>query len=120
MCLRPHIKTGTINVHVYMKESVKKRLIPFILQHHKIEEVIFWPDMVILNFTKHVTEYLAQENFDFISKTENAPNVPQACGIQNFWALCKSTHSQRQIKPKNLAGFKKVLGLISRIVAQVP
>lgn len=42
----------------------------------------------------------------FVEKKGNAPNVPQSCSIERFWALIKKAYSQRKIRPKNLRGFR--------------
>jgi hypothetical protein len=75
------------------------------LKHHKLEDILFWPDMKTSHYAKLVIDYLVTKNVDFVSKSENAPNVPQARGIEKFWALCKSTYGRRQMVPKSVRDF---------------
>lgn len=65
-----------------------------------------------------MTSFLTAENVDFVPKVKNAPNVPQARGIERFWALCKAEYSKRPNPPKNLRGFTTVWRNISRKVAE--
>jgi len=76
----PYICTGTMTGDVYLNECLKKRLIPFIKQHHEIEDVFFWPDLASSHYSKDVIAYLREENVDFVQKQDNPPNVPQALG----------------------------------------
>ena len=41
--IRP-VKAPAKNQHIYLKECLSKRLLPFISQHHSDENYIFWPD----------------------------------------------------------------------------
>ena len=110
----PYISMGTMNQHVYLNECLKKRLLPFILKHHEISDILFWPDLATCHYANTVKEYLVSKNVDFVQKTENPPNVPQARGIEKFWAECKRLYHLRQETPKNLQGFKLVWSRISK------
>jgi hypothetical protein len=72
-------------------------------------------------FAKTVVHYFTDisnfENLNFVSKTDNPPNVPQARPIEKFWALCKSEYGKRSKTPKNLNGFKKVWRNLSKKIA---
>lgn len=37
---------------------------------------------------------------EFVEKTKNAPNLPQASGIEKFWALCKAEYTKRSMLTK--------------------
>ena len=113
----PYISEGNMNGPVYLEECIQARLLPFVDKHQNRDEVIFWPDMATSHYTHDVTSYLTEENLDFIKKPDNAPNVPQARGIERFWALCKSEYSKRPLPPNNLRGFKTVWENISKKVA---
>jgi len=114
----PCISEGTKASSVYLSECLKKRLIPFIKQHHEINEVLFWPDLASSHYAKIVQDYLKMEKVEFVPKQDNPPNVPQARGIETFWALCKQRYSARQKQPKNLHGFKLVWRKISKEVGR--
>ena len=104
----PFISEGTMNSQVYLEECLKKRLLPFITQHHEKEDILFWPDLATCHYANVVKEFLEAENLDFVERTENPPNVPQARGIEKFWAECKKAYAQRSDQPKNLRGFRQV------------
>lgn len=112
----PFITDKTMTGDLYLKECIKKRLMPFISGYEK-NSLLFWPDMATCHYSKKVTDYLHQEKIEFVSKKENAPNVPQARGIERFWALCKSEYSRRPKPCKNILGFRRVWGQIVKSVA---
>jgi hypothetical protein len=99
---------GTINGDVYLKECIRKRLIPFIKKYHKVEDVLFWPDLASCHYTEAVRNELDSAGIDYIGKHENAPNVPQARPIEIFWGVLKKKYLARKKSVKNLNGFKRV------------
>lgn len=113
----PFVSTGTINGDVYLEECLKKRLIPFIKKYHNLENVLFWPDMASSHYRKDVIDWLEKEGVDFVRKSENAPNVPQARPIEKFWALCKANYKKQSKPAKNLTAFKKSWKKIAKKVA---
>lgn len=74
----------------------------FIREHHKINDVLFCPDMATSHYAKEVT---AAESVEFVPKKDNAPNVPQCRPIEKFWAICKARYSKLTRKPKTIEGF---------------
>jgi hypothetical protein len=114
----PFVSEGTMSTKVYLEECIKKRLLPFIDKHHQRENVFFWPDMATCHYALPMTQYLTAQKIDFIKKSENAPNVPQARGIELFWALCKTEYRKRPNKPKNVRGFRQVWKTTSVKVAK--
>jgi len=70
------------------------------------------------HYAHSVTTYLSLKKIDFIQKGKNAPNVPQARGIERFWSLCKQEYYRRQKKPKNVRGYRQVWKWISYEVAK--
>ena len=69
---------------IYIAECLKKRLLPFIHKHHQDFEYIFWPDLASAHYSKVATAWM-EEYVNFVAKTSNPPNVPQARPIENFW-----------------------------------
>lgn len=114
----PYICTGSINGDIYLKKCIQTRLMSFIEMHHKVEDVLFWPDMATCHYRGDVTEWLKSEKVDFIEKSENAPNVPQARPIERFWALCKKAYKARKVPAKSLSSFKRIWKNISMKVAK--
>lgn len=97
---------------------LKEYLIPFIKEHHKDKEILFWPDMATCHHKKEVTEWMAANNINFVSKKSNAPCVPQARGIEMFWSLCKSEYKKRNKQVKTIAQMTKIWSEISKKVAE--
>lgn len=52
----------------------------------------------------------------FVSKNENAPNVPQAKGIEMFWTLRKQEYSKPTNTHNDPVGFRMVMGNIIKSV----
>lgn len=114
----PYISEGTMKSPMYLKECLKKRLVPFILQHHKKDDVLFWPDLARIHYADIVTDFLQEEKIDFVTKKDNPPNVPQARGIEKFWAECKRQYIARKEGAKNLRGMKLIWPRISKAAAE--
>jgi hypothetical protein len=114
---KPYVYKGTINGQIYLKECLKKRLMPFVKKHHKIENVVFWADLASSHYTKDVLEWLESQGIDYIEKKENAPNVPQARPIEKFWALCKREYKKRSNGAINIKSMTKIWTNISEKIA---
>ena len=115
---KPYISNGTMNQHVYLEECLRKRLLPFILAHHDIDDILFWPDLASCHYANIVKEYLNQKNVTFVQKQHNPPNVPQARGIEMFWAICKQRYHAHPGGAKSLHGFKLIWNRISKDAAR--
>ena len=89
----PYVKEGTMDSKVYLEECIKKRLIPFIQKHHKMSQVVFWPDLATIHYAKNVVEFL-EKNFSIVGKNENPPKARHLRPIERFWALCKQKYSK--------------------------
>ena len=75
---------------MYLKNCIKKRLIPFINStHHSDGNYVFWPDLAGLHYEKTVVDYLNEEKVNFVQKCENPPNIPEARPIEDFWGIIK-------------------------------
>lgn len=115
---KPYISTGTINAKVYLEKCLKKYLLPFIAQHHSVEQVLFWPDLASAHYAKDCTDWLEEQNIQFVSKRDNTPNWPQGRPIEKFWALCKREYSKRDRPATCLKNFRKIWCDISERVAR--
>ena len=78
-----------VNQEVYLNECIIKRLVPFINQHHKDDNYVFWPDLASSHYAKSVTDWLEQNNIPFVPKAMNPANVPEARPIEDYWAILK-------------------------------
>lgn len=104
----PYFFQGIMDGDRYLKECIRKRLIPFIKRHHSVRNVLFWPDLASCHYTQAVRSELEAAGIDYVGKSENAPNVPQARPIEMFWGIMKTRYAARRKPVKNLNGFKRV------------
>lgn len=81
---------GAMNGDTYRKQCIKARLLPFIKNLHKDDDILFWPDGASAHYAKATTELLEAENIHFVAKLSNPPNIPQVRSIENVWALLKA------------------------------
>jgi transposase len=78
-----------INQDVYINECLNSRLIPFINEHHKNDEVVFWPDLASSHYANKVQDFLKAQKIEYVPKVRNIANVPELRPIEDFWALIK-------------------------------
>jgi transposase len=112
----PFIFEGTMNSELYVKECLKKRLVPFIQIHHPNSKILFWPDMATSHYAENVTSFLEENKIDYIKKKDNLPNCPQARPIEKFWAICKQKYAETGKQYKTLRNFKIAWNKISNEV----
>jgi hypothetical protein len=73
----------------YLKEYLKKRLIPFIKDKNKDNSYMFWPDKSSVHYSKRIVDYLNTERIKYVTKYRNPTNVPQCRPIEYFFGyLC--------------------------------
>ena len=89
----PYVHEGTMRQDDYLEKCIKDRLIPFIERYHKTNQIIFWPDLATIHYSRNVQKYL-KSKFSVVNKDENPPKVPHLRPIERFWALCKSRYSK--------------------------
>jgi hypothetical protein len=77
-------KAVAINQNIYLKECLKKRLLPFINNKHYDGNYIFWPDLASSHYANQCVAWMS-ENISFVQKEINPPSIPQARPIENFW-----------------------------------
>jgi len=78
-----------INTERYLK-FLRTRLLPFINEHYKDDDYMFWPDLAGAHYAGEVIDFLESENIKYVPKVRNPPNVPEARPIEDFWAILKS------------------------------
>ncbi len=78
--------------------------------------MLFWPNLAAIHYQKDV-QWIQSKNLNFVSKTDNPLNVPNARPIEKFCVLCKSEYGKRSKTPKSLNGFKKVWRNLSKKIA---
>jgi hypothetical protein len=91
-----------VNQHIYLNECIKKRLMPFIENHHSDGKYLFWPDLASSHYAKTVIEYLNEKNVPFVQKSDNPANMPELRPIENFWAILKGLVYESNWQAENL------------------
>ena len=76
-----------MNFEVYVKEYLKKQLMPIIQKHD--DQPIYWPDLASCYYSRSVIEWYQQNGINFIPKNMNPTNVPQLYPIAKFWTSMK-------------------------------
>ena len=105
-----------VNGEVYLKECIKKRLIPFINKYHRDTQTVFWPDLAPAHYYGPVLNHLRQQNVEFVPKAENPPAVPEARSIEDFWADLKRLVYQGGWTAKNIPQLKQRIKNCLRIM----
>ncbi|GBP51379.1 hypothetical protein EVAR_38773_1 [Eumeta japonica] len=75
---------------------------------HYQRDVLFWLHLASCYYESKVTQYslLQTTGVEFITRQNNAPNVPQARDIEIFWPLCKKKYKKYTNIPQRLTSFK--------------
>lgn len=99
--------SGTaINQHIYLKECIIKRLLPFIEKYHSEGNYVFWPDLASSHYAKIVLNYLKENEVKFVAKEDNPPAVPELRPIENFWSILKGLVYDKGWEAKTLNQLK--------------
>lgn len=84
---RPFITNQSMNKDIYIKECLKKRLLPLYKQHDI--PPIFWPDLATCHYAKDTLQWYQDNKVIFVPKLCNPPNCPELRPIEKFWAIMK-------------------------------
>ena len=79
-------KSVAENTDIYINECLQPKLQLFIHKHQGDFNDLFWPDLAGAHYSNETVAW-AEENVDFVEKTSNPPNVPQARPIENLWGI---------------------------------
>ncbi len=77
---------------------------PFIKKH---SNYIFWPDLASSHYANSVLNYLRKQKINFVEKTENPANVPEARPIEDFWADLKREVYKKNWSAQNITKLKR-------------
>jgi hypothetical protein len=81
---------------------MRKRLIPFIQEHHRRDKIVFWSDLVSSHYSKGTQAYLKAQNVTCVSKLDNPASVPGARSIEDFWSILKGIVYEKGWQADNL------------------
>lgn len=79
-----YVISGTLNADIYQKESLQKRLIPFIRAHNV--PVKFWPNLASCHYARSTMEWFDANGVDKVEKDMDPHNCPQFRPIDKYWA----------------------------------
>ena len=128
----PYIRANgsgfSVNQNIYMNECIKKRLMPFIREHHNDDKYIFWPDKASSHYAKQVVDYLKLNKVKYIPKYRNPTNVPQCRPIEDFFGILvklvyadgwRASTTKQLIRRIRLSLKKLDLDMVQRTVESV-
>lgn len=101
---KPYIAPSgqAINQDIYIEKCLRSRLIPFIKEHHKNDNVVFWPDLASSHYAEKVQDFLIENNIEFVDKERNIANTPELRPIEDFWSKLKRAVYDNCWKAENL------------------
>lgn len=91
-----------VNQKIYLEECIKKRLLPFIKEHHSDDNYLFWPDLASSHYAKTVISYLDDKKVKYVTRADNPPNLPECRPIENLWSILKGEVYKNNWKAKTL------------------
>jgi len=97
-----HKSKQAIRQDTYLNECINDRLLPFIENHHRNGNYLFWPDLASAHYSMSVRERLIEKNVPFVVRQDNPPNVPQARPIETIWTLLERKVYENNWEAKNL------------------
>ena len=96
-----------VNSELYLKECIKKRLMPFIEENHSDGDYIFWPDKAAPHYSDMVTEYFMENDVNYVDKDDNPTNLPECRPIEKFWSILKGHVYKNNWQAKDLHKLKE-------------
>jgi hypothetical protein len=97
---KPYFCQGSMNKEIYIKECIKKRLLPFIRQHHEIDKILFWPDLATCHYAKVVIDFLQRQNMSFVPKRKILLMSPKQEELKSFGHYANNNTPSDQKSPK--------------------
>ncbi len=73
-----HKSRIAISSDIYIRECLKKRLVPFVKEYHSDNNFVFWPDLASAHYSHETVSWLNSKSIESVQKVENPPHVPQA------------------------------------------
>ena len=113
-----HVKPSglAINSRVYIDECIRTRLVPFINQLHKDDEILFWPNLASSHYSIATRACYKELGINFVPKEMNPPNVPQLWPIENFWGILKAEVYKGAWEAKSVA---QLVNRIKKCIAEM-
>ena len=105
-----------INSQVYIDECIRARLVPFINQLHKDEEILFWPDLASSHYSTATRAWYKELGIHVVPKEMNPPNVPQLRPIENFGGILNAAVYKDAWEAKSV---KQLVKLINKSLAEM-
>ena len=78
-----------VNQEIYIKNCIKKKLIPFIDKYHSHGAYVFWPDLASSHYAKIIIAHLNKKKVHFVEKADKPSHFPECRPIENFWSILK-------------------------------
>ena len=98
------VTTGTINTEIYIKECLKKHLLPFLRSH--TGNPLFWPNLAPCHYSETTLNWLREHKVDFVEKHCNPPSCPKLRPIKRYLAIVKGKLRLNAKVAKSIQDFK--------------
>ena len=89
-----------INSRVYIDECIRARLVPFINQLHKDDEILFWPDLASSHYSIATRACYKELGINFVPKEMNSPTSPNYGLLKIFGEFLKQRSIRVLGRPK--------------------
>lgn len=106
-----------VNKELYLKECIKKRLIPFINKAYPNGDAIFWPDKASAHYADVVMDHLQSVGVKVVKKDDNPTNLPQARPVERYWAEIDRRLSVLKKRAENL---KELSDQVKKVAKNIP
>ena len=80
---------------------------PFINKYYRDTKYIFWPNLATSHYANSVTKWLKTQKIPFVQKKDNPANLPEACAIDDFWAMLKRDVYKNGWSTNNISNLER-------------
>ena len=106
---KPYIQENgiAINADTNINKCFKPNLLPFISQHHKDDDYIFWLDRASSHYANKTVEWSTSKNINLAYKTDKPPILPKVRPIEDLRAILSQKVYEKGWKAKTTSQLKR-------------
>ncbi len=105
-----------MNKDVYVDDCLRRHLLPFLREHHRDGNYVFWPDKASSHYSRKAIDFMRAEHINFVPYDRNPTNLPQCRPIEDLWGYLVDlvyeggwrAETIEQLKRRVKASLKKV------------
>lgn len=80
-------RSMSVTSHSYVNNCLNPHLLRFLNTHYPNGGYIFWPDKASAHYARLTTNFLDDNNVNYVKKEDNPTEVPQCRPIEDFFGL---------------------------------